>query len=86
MSKTASNNGLDPNRWFNHVELVVAEKVGWETTTYVRNIYKYYAAYKLQLEVEEQQKQAQQPAVTAAVKSVSKPAAKPRAKAASKKI
>ena len=24
-----------------------AEKIGMETTTYVRNIYKYYAAYKL---------------------------------------
>lgn len=58
MRKIAEERGLDPNRWFNHVELVVAEKVGWETTTYVRNIYKYYAAYKLQLEVEEQQKQA----------------------------
>ena len=56
MRKIAEDRGLDPNRWFNHVELVVAEKVGWETTTYVRNIYKYYAAYKLQLEVEEQQK------------------------------
>lgn len=58
MRKIAEDRGLDPNRWFNHVELVVAEKVGWETTTYVRNIYKYFAAYKLQLEVEEQQKQA----------------------------
>lgn len=58
MRKIAEERGLDPNRWFNHVELVVAEKVGWETTSYVRNIYKYYAAYKLQLEVEEQQKQA----------------------------
>jgi hypothetical protein len=25
----------------------VAEKIGIETTTYVRNIYKYYIAYKL---------------------------------------
>ena len=58
MRKIAEERGLDPNRWFNHVELVVAEKIGWETTSYVRNIYKYYAAYKLQLEVEEQQKQA----------------------------
>ena len=58
MRKLAEDRGLDPNRWFNHVELVVAEKVGWETTSYVRNIYKYYAAYKLQLDVEEQQKQA----------------------------
>lgn len=42
--------GLDPNQWFNHVEVLVAKKVGLEPTTYVRNIYKYYASYKLQLE------------------------------------
>jgi membrane-bound lytic murein transglycosylase MltF len=58
MRKEAVNRGLDPNRWFNQVELVVADKVGWETTTYVRNIYKYYVAYKLQLEVAEHQRQA----------------------------
>lgn len=43
----ARERNLDPNRWFNNVELVVAEKIGMETTTYVRNIYKYYVAYKL---------------------------------------
>ncbi len=58
MRKEAVNRGLDPDRWFNQVELVVADKVGWETTTYVRNIYKYYVAYKLQLEVAEHQRQA----------------------------
>ena len=30
------------------MELVTAEKIGIETTTYVRNIYKYYVSYKLQ--------------------------------------
>lgn len=54
----AEKRGLNPDRWFNNVELVVADKVGWETTTYVRNIYKYYAAYKLQLEVLKRQQQA----------------------------
>lgn len=58
MRKEALKRGLDPDRWFDHVELVVADKVGWETTTYVRNIYKYYVAYKLQLEVAEHQRQA----------------------------
>jgi len=43
----AEKRGLDPNKWFNNVELVIAEQVGTETTTYVRNIYKYYVAYKL---------------------------------------
>jgi len=39
--KEAEKRGLDPNKWFNNVELVVAQKIGTETTTYVRNIYKY---------------------------------------------
>ena len=47
MRKEASAKGLSPDKWFNNVEIVVAEKVGVETTTYVRNIYKYYAAYRL---------------------------------------
>ena len=45
--RQAERRGLDPDRWFNHVEVVVAERIGLETTTYVRNIYKYYVAYKL---------------------------------------
>ncbi|WP_028213637.1 transglycosylase SLT domain-containing protein [Paraburkholderia mimosarum] len=47
LRKEASARGLSPDKWFNNVEIVVAEKVGIETTTYVRNIYKYYAAYRL---------------------------------------
>ena len=58
MRKLAQKRGLDPDQWFNNVELVVAEKVGIETTTYVRNIFKYYAAYKLQLEVLEERRKA----------------------------
>lgn len=52
MRKEAAKRGLDPDKWFNHVEIVVAEKIGMETTTYVRNIYKYYAAYKLTMEAQ----------------------------------
>ena len=47
MRTEAKKRGLDPDKWFNSVEIVVAEKVGAETTTYVRNIFKYYVAYKL---------------------------------------
>ena len=47
MRKETVKRGLEPNQWFNNVEIVTAEKIGIETTTYVRNIYKYYAAYKL---------------------------------------
>jgi membrane-bound lytic murein transglycosylase MltF len=47
MRTEATARGLNPDKWFNNVEIVVADKIGIETTTYVRNIYKYYAAYKL---------------------------------------
>jgi membrane-bound lytic murein transglycosylase MltF len=50
MRREAAKRGLDPDKWFNNVEIVTAEKIGIETTTYVRNIYKYYVAYKLLLE------------------------------------
>jgi len=50
LRKTAASQGLDPNRWFGNVELVVAKNVGQETVQYVSNIYKYYVAYKLTLE------------------------------------
>ena len=58
MRDLAAERGLDPDQWFNNVEIVTAEKVGMETTTYVRNIYKYYVTYKLLLEAEENRKRA----------------------------
>lgn len=48
----AARRGLNPNVWFHNVEYVAAEKIGAETVTYVSNIYKYYIAYKLLLEVQ----------------------------------
>ena len=47
MRTEAQKRGLDPDQWFNNVEVVTAEKIGIETTTYVRNIFKYYVSYKL---------------------------------------
>lgn len=41
--------GLDSDKWFGNVELLVAKSVGPVTVQYVRNIYKYYVAYKLVL-------------------------------------
>jgi membrane-bound lytic murein transglycosylase MltF len=58
MRTEAKRRGLDPDKWFNNVELVVAEKIGLETTAYVRNIYKYYVSYKLALEAEQEQRRA----------------------------
>jgi len=50
LRKEAGDSGLDPNVWFNNVELVAAKDIGQETVTYVANIYKYYIAYKLAVE------------------------------------
>lgn len=50
LRKEAEREGLDPDQWFNNVELIAAKRVGQETVGYVRNIFKYYVAYKLQLE------------------------------------
>jgi membrane-bound lytic murein transglycosylase MltF len=47
LRKQARQEGLDPNKWFDNVELIVARDVGQVTVTYVGNIYKYYVAYKL---------------------------------------
>jgi len=60
MRKEAARRGLDPDKWFNNVEILVAQKIGMETTTYVRNIYKYYVAYKLQLEAREMARKARE--------------------------
>lgn len=46
LRRTAAAQGLDPNRWFNHVELVAAREIGRETVQYVSNIFKYYLAYQ----------------------------------------
>jgi membrane-bound lytic murein transglycosylase MltF len=46
----AKNQGLDPNKWFNNVEIVASKRIGQENVQYVRNIYKYYTAYRLQLD------------------------------------
>jgi membrane-bound lytic murein transglycosylase MltF len=50
LRKKAASEGLNPNRWFGNVELIVARDVGEQTVQYVSNIYKYYVAYKLTLE------------------------------------
>ena len=50
LRKKAPAQGLDPNKWFGNVELLVSQSVGPVTVEYVSNIYKYYVAYKLVLE------------------------------------
>ena len=46
MRAKAKEMGLNPNVWFNNVELVAGEAIGRETVDYVSNIYKYYTAFK----------------------------------------
>jgi membrane-bound lytic murein transglycosylase MltF len=46
LRRVAATRGLDPDIWFNNVELVVAAQVGGEPVDYVGNIYRYYIAYK----------------------------------------
>jgi len=58
LRREASDRGLDGNAWFDNVEIVVAERIGRETTTYVRNIYKYYVAYTLTFHAKAKQEKA----------------------------
>jgi membrane-bound lytic murein transglycosylase MltF len=53
LRKEAAEQGLDPNRWFNNVELIAAKRIGRETVQYVSNIYKYYLAYQMVILQEE---------------------------------
>jgi len=55
--KHAEKSGLNPNVWFNNVEISASRIVGQETVQYVSNIYKYYIAYRLLLADEEKKKE-----------------------------
>jgi membrane-bound lytic murein transglycosylase MltF len=58
LRREATKQGLDPNVWFNNVETVVARRDGGGTVQYVSNIYKYYVAYKLITEAQEERAKA----------------------------
>ena len=45
--KIAKERGLNPNKWFGNVEVIVAEKIGRETVQYIQNIYNYYVSYTM---------------------------------------
>jgi len=60
MRAEAAKQGLDQDKWFDNVEVVTAKRIGMETTTYVRNIYKYYVAYKLTVEAHDATKGARE--------------------------
>ncbi len=50
LREKAAEEGFDPNKWFQNVEIVVAREVGREPVQYVSNIFKYYTAYTLVLD------------------------------------
>ncbi len=62
LRKIAKERGLNPNVWFNNVEIIASEKIGRETVTYVSNIYKYYLAYQLVVEQQKERDQAREKA------------------------
>jgi membrane-bound lytic murein transglycosylase MltF len=62
MRALAERRGLDPDKWFNNVELMAAEQIGPETVAYVSNIYKYFVAYTLALHAAERRDEARQEA------------------------
>jgi len=44
LRRMAKAKGLNPNLWFDHVEIIAAREIGRETVEYVSNIYKFYAS------------------------------------------
>jgi membrane-bound lytic murein transglycosylase MltF len=46
LRKRAAAYGINPNEWFNQVEIMVARDVGKETVQYVSNVYKYYISFR----------------------------------------
>ncbi|MBL0930661.1 MAG: transglycosylase SLT domain-containing protein [Alphaproteobacteria bacterium] len=64
--RRAAQMGLDPNVWFDNVEVAAARIVGAETVHYVGNIYKYYVAYRLAMQQAAANRAAREAAVPAA--------------------
>ncbi|UCB47647.1 MAG: hypothetical protein JSW56_10725 [Deltaproteobacteria bacterium] len=56
LRRVAKQRGFDPDKWFFNVEKIASERIGRETVEYVANINKYYVAYKLQYEANQQRK------------------------------
>ena len=69
LRRKAKDEGLDPNRWFNNVELIASREIGRETVQYVSNIYKYYLAYNMVTEQREKARKARELAGKAAARN-----------------
>lgn len=57
LRKKAKAAGLDPDGWFDHVEVVALREVGQETPRYVANVVRYYLAYRLASELADRKAQ-----------------------------
>jgi len=68
LREQAAAEGYDPNLWFNNVEIIASQKIGRETVQYVGNIYKYYLAYKMVTDKEDQRQAARQSSANRASK------------------
>jgi membrane-bound lytic murein transglycosylase MltF len=60
LRRKAEEAGLDPNEWFNNVEIIAAQVIGRETVQYVSNIAKYYLAYSAVVPLIEAKMQSEQ--------------------------
>jgi membrane-bound lytic murein transglycosylase MltF len=49
LRKKTTEYGLNPDIWFQNVEVIAAKEIGRETVQYVRNVFKYYIAYQTTL-------------------------------------
>jgi membrane-bound lytic murein transglycosylase MltF len=58
--KKAAAMGFNPNIWFGHVEVAAAKTISHEPVVYVRNIYKYYVAYRRLDEIQQARKAAKE--------------------------
>jgi membrane-bound lytic murein transglycosylase MltF len=67
LRKQAAAEGYDPNRWFNNVEVIASKEIGRETVQYVSNIYKYYLAYTMVMQRNEQRRAGQNKVKAAAL-------------------
>lgn len=48
--REAAENGYDPHRWFDNVEIIAARRIGRETVTYVSNVFKYFVGYQISMQ------------------------------------
>jgi membrane-bound lytic murein transglycosylase MltF len=53
----AKKKGRDPNVWFGQTEIAAAATISREPVVYVRNIYKYYVAYRSLADIQSDRKQ-----------------------------